>query len=162
MTPHDRFSGMSPEEIAIDLGLVDHPIDDEPRSKPKPRPRLMPKATGPTVFSAAELGGMVFPPIKWIVPGLIPEGCTILAGRPKLGKSFLALDVALAVARGGYCLGDYQCEQGAVLYLALEDNRRRLKARIEKVSPASGDSTPGPKSLQFATEWTGATKGVSI
>jgi len=48
---------------------------------------------------------MVFPPIRWIVPDVLPEGATILAGRPKLGKSWMALDMALAVARGAYCLG---------------------------------------------------------
>ena len=90
-------------------------------------------------FSAHELGAMTFPPIKFAVPGLIPEGCSILAGRPKLGKSWLALDIALAVARGSYCLGDLQCEQGEVLYLALEDNKRRLRSRIEKVSPPQSE-----------------------
>lgn len=70
------------------------------------------------VFSAKELGSMVFPPIKWIVPDVLPEGATILAGRPKLGKSWMALEIALAVARGGYCLGDRLCPAGDTLYLA--------------------------------------------
>ncbi len=39
------------------------------------------------IFSAAELQGRVFPPIKWIVPDILPEGLTLLAGKPKLGKS---------------------------------------------------------------------------
>jgi RecA-family ATPase len=95
---------------------------------------------------------MEFPPIRYAVPGLIPEGCSILAGLPKLGKSWLVLDIALAVARGDYCLGDIRCEQGDVLYLALEDNQRRLKSRIEKVS-APKTSEPWPKSLRLATEW---------
>lgn len=103
-------------------------------------------------FSAFQLGKMVFPPIKYAVPGLIPEGCSILAGRPKLGKSWLALDIALAVARGTYCLGDFKCEQGDVLYLALEDNGRRLRSRVEKVSPPQALDT-WPKALHFATEW---------
>ncbi len=52
----------------------------------------------PGIFSAAELQGRVFPPIKWIVPDILPEGLTLLAGKPKLGKSWLALDAAIAVA----------------------------------------------------------------
>ena len=104
------------------------------------------------VFSAHDLGEMSFPPIKYAVPGLIPEGCSILAGRPKLGKSWLALDIALAVARGDYCLGDVKCEQGDVLYLALEDNKRRLMSRIKKVSPPHTIDT-WPEALEFATEW---------
>ena len=71
--------------------------------------------------------------MRYIVPGFIAEGCTLLAGRPKLGKSWLMLDVGLAVAAGRYCLGDARCEQGDVLYLALEDNERRLQRRIDKL-----------------------------
>ena len=81
--------------------------------------------------TAAELYSMVFPPIRWIVEDYIAEGLTVLAGKPKLGKSWLALDIALAVARGGYTLGDRKCVQGAVLYAALEDTGRRLRDRIE-------------------------------
>lgn len=112
----------------------------------------------PNILSAADLGDMVFPDIKWIVPMYLPEGCTILAGRPKLGKSWLALDIALAVARGDYCLGDIQCPQGDVLYLALEDNARRLKSRIEKVSPPQCE-TKWPYSLELATEWPRSEEG---
>lgn len=110
------------------------------------------KVKTPLIQSAADLGNMVFPDIKWIVPMYLPEGCTILAGRPKLGKSWLALDIALAVARGSYCLGDIQCRQGDVLYLALEDNPRRLKSRIEKVSPPLCE-VRWPHSLDWATAW---------
>jgi RecA-family ATPase len=65
----------------------------------------------------------------WVIPGLLPVGLTILAGRPKVGKSWLALQVALAVASGGRILGQ-RAEQGPVLYLALEDSPRRLKQRM--------------------------------
>jgi hypothetical protein len=59
---------------------------------------------GVTIATAAALRTKEFPPIKYIVPGYLPEGCTILAGRPKIGKSWLMLDVGLAVASGGGCL----------------------------------------------------------
>jgi hypothetical protein len=65
----------------------------------------------------------------WVIPGLLPVGLTILAGRPKVGKSWLALQVALAVASGGRVLGR-RAQQGPVLYLALEDSPRRLKQRM--------------------------------
>ncbi len=64
---------------------------------------------------------MTFEPLKYIVPDLIVEGCTILAGKPKALKSWLAYDVGLAVAVGGYYLSKKKCQQGDVLYLALED-----------------------------------------
>lgn len=110
------------------------------------------KPTPLVVFSAKELGAITFPPIKWIVPSILPEGATILAGRPKLGKSWLALDVALAVARGSYCLGDRLCPPGDVLYLALEDNQRRLRSRIERIT-ATGVEDRWPARLDLATEW---------
>src|SRR5262245_57136745 len=60
------------------------------------------------VFSAADLHKKSFPEIAYVIPGLIPEGLSILAGRPKIGKSWLALDAAFAVASESpcYCLGD--------------------------------------------------------
>ena len=64
---------------------------------------------------------------------LIPEGVTILAGKPKVGKSWLALDLALALAGGRFVLGDIHLIEGDVLYAALEDNERRLRSRIERI-----------------------------
>jgi hypothetical protein len=52
-------------------------------------------------FTAEELMSKVFPEPKWIVPGVLPEGATILAGSPKTGKSWMALGVGVAVASGG-------------------------------------------------------------
>jgi hypothetical protein len=84
-------------------------------------------------FTADELWDMKFPPVSWIVPDYITPGLTLLAGAPKLGKSWLALDICNAVAQGGFTLGDRHCQQGAVLYAALEDNPRRIKDRLHKV-----------------------------
>ncbi len=58
---------------------------------------------------------------------------TLLAARPKVGKTWLALEIAIAVDRGGYCLGDIKCEPGNVLFLALEDNQRRMQRRLTKL-----------------------------
>jgi RecA-family ATPase len=100
---------------------------------------------------------MTFEPIRYVVPGYIAEGCTILAGRPKVGKSWLCLEGGLAVAEGSTCLGGILCEKGSVLFLALEDNRRRLQRRIDKVvSPFGGD---WPAAFHFATEWPRADEG---
>jgi hypothetical protein len=75
--------------------------------------------------------------VRYVVPGYIAEGLTVLAGRPKLGKSWLALDLAIAVATGGSVLGLPRIEQGDVLYLALEDNERRLQKRLFQLLPPS-------------------------
>ena len=78
----------------------------------------------------------------------MPEGVTLFAGKPKLGKSWLALGVAIAVSTGGVALGTRPVEEGDVLYMALEDNHRRLRKRLEKL--LEGDA---PERLHIATEW---------
>jgi hypothetical protein len=105
---------------------------------------------GPSrIFTAAELMAEELPPVRWVVPGLLPEGVTLLAGKPKLGKSWLALGLGIAVASGGIALGTKQVECGDVLYLALEDNPRRLQGRLGKM--LAGGAAPGR--LHIATEW---------
>ncbi len=86
-------------------------------------------------LSAAELNAMTFAPVREIVPGLLPEGLAILAGKPKFGKSFAVMDMSIAVASGGRAFGKIECEAGDVLYCALEDGERRLQDRQRKVLP---------------------------
>ena len=71
----------------------------------------------------------------------------MLAGRPKIGKSWLALQLAVAVAEGGAFLEQPVTLRGAVLYLALEDTAQRLKERVEIVRPRR--DAP----IRFITEW---------
>jgi RecA-family ATPase len=84
-------------------------------------------------FSAQELGTMTFPPIKWVLPEILCEGLTLLASKPKIGKSWLLLHAAIAIATGGFTLGELHCIQGDVLYCALEDGKRRLRSRMDKL-----------------------------
>lgn len=84
-------------------------------------------------FTASDLMGMTFPEPKWAVPGLIAEGLNLLVGAPKLGKSWMVLGIAVAIAGGGRALGKIPVDQGAVLYAALEDNPRRLQNRLKAV-----------------------------
>jgi RecA-family ATPase len=100
-------------------------------------------------FTAKELQFRTYAPIRYIIPGLIPEGLSLLVGRPKIGKSWMALDIALSVASGTTCLGVRTPEQGDVLYCALEDNERRLKSRISKLLASS----KWPERLTLATQW---------
>lgn len=81
------------------------------------------------VVTADSILTATYPDPVWAVPGLLPVGLAILAGRPKLGKSWLALQVAQAVAAGGFALGQ-RVAQGPTLYLALEDAPRRLQERM--------------------------------
>lgn len=82
---------------------------------------------------------------------LIPEGVTILAGKPKVGKSWFALDLALALAGGRFVLGNIHLIEGDVLYAALEDNDRRLRSRIERILTQGEQKWPAR--LTLATQW---------
>ena len=85
------------------------------------------------LVSAEGIQAMTIKPINWIVKGLIPEGLGILAGRPKIGKSWLALDISLAVSLGGLALGKFQANQFSIFYIPYEDNYRRLQDRINNI-----------------------------
>ncbi len=84
----------------------------------------------PYLLSADQLLTTDWPEPIWAVPDLLPVGLTILAGKPKAGKSWLALQLAQSVATGGLAL-DRKVEKGPVLYLALEDPPRRLAERMK-------------------------------
>lgn len=73
-----------------------------------------------------------FPPIRWTVPNIIPEGSTLFVGPPKIGKSWFLLSLCLGLASGGRTLG-MQLEQRPVMYLALEDGDRRLQDRCRRL-----------------------------
>ena len=105
---------------------------------------------GDILKSAAELQTKTFEPLRWIVPRYLPEGCSLLAGRPKIGKSWFGLDAAIGVATGGNCLGQ-QCEEGDVLGLFLEDNDRRLQRRLTDMLGAQKEKWP--ERLTYVTGW---------
>jgi RecA-family ATPase len=117
-------------------------------TKPQQRPII--------IRTAAELRCKEFAPIKYVVRDYIVEGLTLLAGRPKLGKSWLMLDIGLAVARGETCLSGVKCQQGDVLYLALEDNERRLQNRMTRLL---GYAHEWPECFHYVTEWPRADAG---
>jgi AAA domain len=82
------------------------------------------------MVSAQWLMRQDFPPLEYVVPGLIPEGLTLLAAAPKIGKSWMVLGLGIACASGGYAFGQLSVARRPVLYLALEDGQRRLKDRL--------------------------------
>lgn len=113
--------------------------------------RIDPSAPPPapaqrTTWTAAELLAATFPEPRWLVPGLLPEGLTLLAGRPKLGKSWLALQIACAVGTGGHALGQ-AVASAEVLYLALEDAPRRIQARMR------AQCWPATARVRFEFSW---------
>jgi hypothetical protein len=100
-------------------------------------------------MTAEKLLGMEMHPVRWIVPDILPEGLTLLVGKPKKGKSWMAMGLAEAVAAGGVAFGTRRVEKGNALYLALEDNTRRLQKRLKKV--LAGRSAPS--GMYIETVW---------
>ncbi len=73
------------------------------------------------------------PPVQFVVPGLIPVGLTLIAGKPKSRKSYLCVDLCHAVSTGTEVLGR-ECNVSDVLYICLEGGRPLLQQRIREVS----------------------------
>lgn len=99
-------------------------------------------------ITAEELQTKDFPELAFVVDQLIVPGLTFLVGAPKGGKSWAAMNICFGVSTGSKAFGNLQCAHGDALYLALEDNQRRLKSRLHKLNPY--DTWP-PK-LRFVTE----------
>ncbi len=92
-------------------------------------------------ISARDLDALELDPPKMIVENLIPAGLSILAGRPKRGKSWMALSIALSVASGGPALGSEKVCRGSVLVGALEDSPARMKSRLARLL-GDGETLP--------------------
>lgn len=81
--------------------------------------------------------------LKFIVDGLIPQGLHILAGSPKIGKSWLSLWICLQVSKGEK-VWDFETTKSEVLYLCLEDSFARIQNRLFEITDDA------PPNLHFA------------
>jgi hypothetical protein len=129
-------------EIEAVRGLAFHDSKDDRQARPQ-------------IITAAELMRREYPQQKWVVPGLLVEGLSLLAGKPKFGKSWLTLSLAIAVATGGKALGKIDVTAGDVLYLALEDDDRRLQKRLGVL--LGGETAP--ERLYRAMRWKRSNEG---
>ena len=75
--------------------------------------------------------------MQFIIDGLLYTGAYLFVGAPKVGKSFFMAQLAYHVSTGQK-LWDYDVHQGTVLYLALEDDYRRLQARMSRMFGVGG------------------------
>lgn len=99
--------------------------------------------------SAPDLLKETLDPIQWCVTGILPAGAALLAGRPKKGKSLLALNIAIAKATGSRAFGLYEVgKPGDVAYLCLEDGKRRMQKRIGAML-AEMDAPPARLDLAY-------------
>ncbi len=99
----------------------------------------------PTPQTATELLSKQFDPLIFRVQDIVHEGLILLAGKPKKGKSYLALDMSLAIAVGRLAFRHFPTRQGRVLYVSLEDGERRLQNRLYRMQP----NLTNPPGLDF-------------
>lgn len=87
----------------------------------------------PSVIPVSRLMDTYFPPLIWLVEGLIAKGnLVVLGGRPKSGKSWMALQMASCLDMGVPFL-ERQTRQSKVLYIGLEDGERRVHQRCHQL-----------------------------
>ena len=102
------------------------------------------KSTRPLqTIDADTLQSTAYEPLQFIVGDLLPQGLHLLAGAPKIGKSWLALYLCLRVAQGEplWTFDTRQCE---VLYLCLKDSFPRIQSRLFDLTEDA------PPTLHFA------------
>lgn len=86
-----------------------------------------------------------FPKTKFCIDTLLPQGITILGGAPKIGKSWLVLDMCVHIAKGEEIF-HLPVSKGTVLYLCLEDTERRIQERLHSITDEV------PENIFFATD----------
>ena len=101
----------------------------------------------PKTISAEELLSTPLPPVKWIIPGLLPAGLALFAGPSKAGKSWLTLWLCLQIAQGNP-VWNREIEPCTVIYFSLEDTFNRLQNRIFQLI----DGGDAPERLILQTE----------
>lgn len=106
-----------------------------------------------STIDADTLLSTTLPPTRFIIDRLLPQGLHILAGAPKVGKSWLALWLCLQVAQGT-SVWDFPTHRGTVLYLCLEDSLTRIQSRLFQITDDA------PEALHFATIAAGIGEGL--
>lgn len=140
------------DDDAIDEGYQLHlkkkqeEAPQEPQEKPKKKKKLRKLKTAEALMQKE------IPELKTYVGvgnelPLLVEGTCILSAKPKLGKSWLALALCLAVARGEDFLG-YKTHKCSALYLDLETSEVIQKKRLNKILAGR----PVPKNFYLETE----------
>ena len=109
----------------------------------------------PKTITAGTLLATPIPPVKWIIPGLLPAGLAIFAGPSKAGKSWLTLWLCLQISQGKSVWGR-EIEPRTVLYFSLEDTLGRLQERLYQLVDAEED----PERLILQTESNGIGQGL--
>ena len=139
--PSKAFNGQRRRELAEDQQkrrlrklLLQPTLQGKPKKKEvektRDRPSVPPGTAEFEVVDYHAFSAFDFGSISWLVDSLIPSvGCGFLAAVPKIGKTWLALDLAIAVAAGEEYLGR-QTQIGNALYIGGEGGHQHLQRRL--------------------------------
>ena len=104
-------------------------------------------------ISCEEIMSTPIAPIPFSVENLLGQGLYLFAGAPKVGKSWLALDICLSVAKGEDVL-KHQTHIGTALYLCLEDSYHRIQNRLYELTDEPTENLYfAIMSESLATDW---------
>ncbi len=105
--------------------------------------------TKPLFVSAAEIARTKYSPPLWFVENLLRPGVTVLGGRSGGGKSWLMLQLGLAIANGAPLFERFTVPRARrVLYIALEDDNESINERFALLGIRNA-----PDDLLFAYDW---------
>jgi len=125
--PDDKMTDKDLKRIAGSIGTKQSAEVDKQRRVP------------PAYHKATELMQKKLRPMEYPITDILPEGLGIVAGAPKVGKSWLTLQAAIAIATGTTLLGKQADKPRPVLYYGLEDGERRFQKRIAALTEPGTD-----------------------
>ena len=100
-------------------------------------------------IDADTLQSTAYEPVSFVVDDLLPQGLHLLAGAPKIGKSWLALWLAVTVAKGEAVWG-MGVKQGTTLYLCLEDSTLRIQNRLFEITEDTPPASTSPPTVTLS------------
>jgi RecA-family ATPase len=104
---------------------------------PKPNVPGKPRKDDPleelNQMTARDLQEKKVAPPSFVVDGILPEGFSILAAMPKVGKTLFAQNISVSIASGMDAFGSVPVKKGRVLFLALEGSEGSMKSRFQKM-----------------------------
>ena len=139
--------GQSSKTYTLSIAETDAEFNDNFSDSPDFFQKLQ-RAQDPDFLNTVsynELMEETLPSRKTVIDGLLSTGVYLLVGAPKIGKSFLVALIAYRVSTGTDLWG-YRVHGGTVLYLALEDDKKRLQERMARMFGVEGCNN-----LHFAT-----------
>lgn len=133
--------GEQPVQKTTGLSIAEDLTENNPPEQTlEEKLQLMQRMSDPAYLhtvSMSELYETVYQSRPPVIDGLLYSGTYLFAGAPKVGKSFLMAQLAYYVSTG-LSLWGYTVHKGTVLYLALEDDHRRLQGRLYRMFGMDG------------------------